>query len=321
MPSETPLATDAVASPVQESGSRSEGTPPRPGHRRNRQPDWAPRRGPRLSLGAVGLTVFLLIVLACVLAPVLSPDSPNTIFLNARLRPPSFQSHGGALHLLGTDELGRDLLTRMLYGGRLSLFVSAVGLLTAGIFGTTVGLVAGYFGGVVDLVVMRVADIQLGIPSTLLAVVVVAALGPSTRNLVVVLAVSGWVDYARVTRSRVLATREDEYVLAARIIGAGNARRMFNHILPNVMSSVLVIANLQLANMILLEASLSFLGLGVQPPNPSWGNIVAEGQPYLANAWWIATVPGIAIALTVVSVTVCGDWLSDKLDPRGLQRS
>lgn len=272
--------------------------------------------GAREIVGVAALGAFVVIALLCLLAPVVAPYSPTAIDLTARFQGPSLSASHGFPHIAGTDELGRDIFSRLLYGGRISLLVSGASVLAASVVGVVLGLLAGYLGGIADIVIMRFADIQLGIPTILLAVVVIAARGTSLVSLVIVMAVAGWVDYARVVRSRVLSVRELDYVTAARILGVGAFQRLRRHILPNVASSVIVIANLQVATMILLEAALSFLGLGVQPPTPSWGNIAAEGRIYLGSAWWVATMPGVAIVLVVVSITLFGDWMRDRFDPK-----
>jgi peptide/nickel transport system permease protein len=219
-------------------------------------------------------------------------------------------------HPLGTDELGRDILSRILYGSRVTLSIAAAAVILGGVVGVLLGIVAGYSRGMVDRVLMRIVDVQLSLPLMLLALLVVAALGPSTRNLIIVLALTSWLRYARIIRGQVLALREREFILSAHSIGAGTWRIILRHLLPNVMTPALVIATLELARIIIMDASLSFLGLGVQPPNPSWGRMLADGRVYISSAWWIVTFPGIAILLTVLSVNLLGDWLRDYFDPK-----
>jgi peptide/nickel transport system permease protein len=221
---------------------------------------------------------------------------------------------------LGTDAVGRDVLARLIYGARVSLTVGfvAVGI---GVFtGCLLGLLAGFFGGWVDTVLMRLADVQLSFPSFLLAISLMAVLGAGLINVILALSIGGWVRTARVMRSNVLPLREIEYVQAARAIGCGSRRLMLSHILPNAVTPVFVLATLSLGATIITESSLSFLGLGVDPETPSWGSMLAEGRPYLASAWWVATLPGIAISITVLGVNIVGDWLRDELDPRMKRR-
>ncbi|MHB9091159.1 MAG: ABC transporter permease [Chloroflexota bacterium] len=282
-----------------------------------RPPGWkrlvsACRRHPTVPVGA---TLILLLVVVSVLAPFLAPYDPYRISLVQRMLPP-LGLGGTPDHLLGTDPLGRDALSRVLYAGRISLAVAATAVLGSGLIGISLGLVAGYYGGRLDDLIMRVADVQLSFPVVMLAISLVAVVGTSLPTLVVVLAISGWVLYARTVRSMVLSLKQVEFVAAAKMMGAGSNRIMFRHILTNVQESVLVIATVQVANMILLESGLSFLGLGVQPPEPSWGGMLADGRDYLSNAWWIATVPGIFISLAVLGANLLGDGLRDMLDPR-----
>lgn len=261
--------------------------------------------------GLAGMVIIAVIVAAALLAPVLPIRSPLAVSLAARMQPP------GATHVLGTDQLGRDIMSRTLYGARVSLSIVGVAMLLAAAIGIPLGLVSGFVGGLLDRVLMRLVDLQLAFPLMLLALTVIVVLGPTVFNLVAVLTLAGWVRFARVVRGEVLALREREFVLAARAAGASNLRLMFRHILPGVAGPIFVIGTLELARMILLESSLSFLGLGTQPPDPSWGRMLADGRSYLANAWWIATIPGVAIMLTVLSVNLVGDHLRDRFDPRG----
>jgi peptide/nickel transport system permease protein len=265
-------------------------------------------------IGACLLATFVVLVVA---APILPLPSPTQADLRARLRPPTLELDArGYAHPLGTDNIGRDMLSRILHGGQLTLAVGAAAVVLGGIVGVFLGIFAGYSGGVWDRVLMRLVDMQLAFPLMLLALIVAAALGPSVRNLILVLALTSWTRYARIVRGQVLAVREREFVQSARAIAASPWRIMFRHILPNVMTPALVVATLELARVIILEAALSFLGLGVQPPWPSWGRMLAEGRTYMASAWWIAAFPGIAIMLTVLSVNLLGDWLRDFFDPK-----
>jgi peptide/nickel transport system permease protein len=274
----------------------------------------------RLSpLMVVGGVILLLVALACALAPALAPTDPIKTVFSARLRPP-LGLGGTPGYLLGTDNLGRDILSRTLYGGRISLTLATGAVVLAAISGVVLGLLSGYVGGAIDDVIMRAADIQLSFPVIMLAIAIIAVVGTSEIAIVGVLALSGWVLYARTLRASLLSIRQVEYVEAARALGAGGFRIVVRHILPNTLAPILVIASAQFATMVLLETGLSFLGLGVQPPRPSWGNMLAEGRDYLSNAWWLATVPGLAISLVVLGANLFGDGLRDVLDPRLRQR-
>lgn len=264
---------------------------------------------------AFGAAVVAVAVVLVVLAPVVAPMDPAEQVLAARLIPPLGVSDRG-VHLLGTDPLGRDIASRLVFGGRVSMFVGLAAVVVAGGVGVVLGLVAGFVRGIWSAVIMRVADVQLALPFMVLALALVAAVGPSLGNLIVVLGVTGWVVYARVVRAETLSLREREFVLAARAVGAGGARIVARHILPNASSSIIVLASLQMSRMMLFEASLSFLGVGVPPPTPTWGSMIAEGRGYLGVAWWVSTVPGLALFATVLGVTLVGDRLRDVLDPR-----
>jgi ABC-type dipeptide/oligopeptide/nickel transport system permease subunit len=263
----------------------------------------------------VGGVLLLLAVLACAAAPLLTPVDPIKPAFGARLTPPV--RLGGTLpHPLGTDNLGRDIFARMLYGGRISLALAGGAVALAAIAGIALGLVSGYAGGAADDLIMRLADLQLSFPVVMLAIVIIAVVGTSEFALLGVLALSGWVLYARTLRASLLSIRQLEYVEAARALGAGPLRIVVRHILPNALAPTLVIASAQFATMVLLETGLSFLGLGIQAPRPSWGNMLAEGRDYLSNAWWLATVPGLAISVVVLGANLFGDGLRDVLDPR-----
>lgn len=267
--------------------------------------------------GLFGMVLLVAFVGAALLAPVLDLPNPVRGDLKARLAPPTWTSlFSPGAHPLGTDQLGRDILSRIIHGSQITLAVAASAVVLGGIVGVFLGIVAGYRGGMVDRILMRLVDIQLAIPLMLLALLVVAALGPSLSNLIVVLAVTSWIRYARIIRGQVLSLREREFVLAARAISAPTSRIMLRHILPNVLTPALVVATLELARIIIMDAALSFLGLGVQPPTASWGRMLAEGRTYISSAWWIVTFPGLAILLTVLSVNLVGDWLRDYFDPR-----
>lgn len=257
----------------------------------------------------------LSVVLAGVFAPLLVPRDPETQKTDVRLEGPGLVFEDGTVAILGTDQLGRDVLSRAIFGIRASLFVGISGVLLAGLLGVGLGLIAGYFGGPWDMAIMRLADIQLAFPGILMALALTAALGPSVRNLIVALTVTGWVLYARLVRGVVLSVKEREFVEGARALGANNSRIVLRHVLPNVISPVVIVAALDLGRMILAESSLSFLGLGIQPPTPSWGSMIADGRSYLFNAWWVSTFPGLFLAVTVMVIALLGDAIRDSLDP------
>jgi peptide/nickel transport system permease protein len=269
----------------------------------------------RSPTAVVGGLILIVVILASVGAPLLAPADPVKPSFGKRLQPPRVFG-GASTYLLGTDNLGRDILARLLYGGRVSLVLAASAVALAASAGVVVGLAAGVIGGRLDDFVMRLADVQLAFPVIMLAIAIVAVVGTSPGALVSVLALSGWVLYARTVRAHVLTIRQLEYVEAARTLGASDVRVVLRHILPNTLAPILVIGSSQFATMVLLESGLSFLGLGIQPPQPSWGAMLAEGRDYLSNAWWLATVPGIAISLVVLGANLLGDGLRDLLDPR-----
>lgn len=270
-------------------------------------------RSPRARVGLLLVASVVLLALGGVVATPFDPLRQN---LATGARPPLSIGADGGFHLLGTDTLGRDLLSRILFGARISLLVGALAVFVAGGIGVTAGVIAGYFGRWIDQFIMRLADVQLAIPVVLLAIALVAALGPGLVNLIVVLGVARWPVYARTVRGSVLAVRELQYVEAARSLGAAHLRILWRHVLPNVLSPILVIATQQVGIMILTESSLTFLGIGVPPEVPTWGAMIADGRNYLTNAWWVTTVPGLALMLTVMAVYFFGDGLRDVLDPR-----
>jgi peptide/nickel transport system permease protein len=263
-----------------------------------------------------GLLLVLAILAAALLSSLLAPFDPQLQSLADRLLPPFSQAGDGSFHLLGTDQLGRDLLSRLVYGARVSLLVGLGASLLAGLIGVLLGLAAGYLGGWVDDLVTRLADVQLALPYILLAIAMLAILGGSLVNIILVLSLAQWVTYTRVVRSGVLSIREREYVLAARALGIAPVMIMLRHILPNVLAPVIVIATFAVAQSIVAEAGLSFLGLGVPPSVPSWGGMLADARSYLVIAWWLAAIPGLAITVTVIGVNLLGDWLRDRFDPR-----
>lgn len=269
----------------------------------------------RRTNGAVGAAIILLVVGVALLTPYLSPHDPNAQNLMARLKPPAMLG-GTWAHPLGTDQLGRDIASRVMYGARVSLFVGFVTAFAAGIVGTTVGLVAGFFTGFVRTFLMRLVDVFLAIPYILFAVVVVGALGSGITNLILVLALTRWVQFARIVYGQTLSVREKEYVEAARVRGNSRLRVLLAHVLPNVSTPIIVVMTLEVSFMIIMESALTFLGLGVSPHTPSWGWMLAEGKDYMSLAWWLTVVPGLTIVATVLGINLFGDALRDTLDPR-----
>lgn len=256
------------------------------------------------------------LVVVAVFANVLSPVDPLAGSLRDRLIPP-FTDRS---HPLGTDPLGRDMLARLMYGARISLMVGVSAVVVGMIVGSLLGLLAGFFGGWPDAILMRVADAQLSLPSFILALAIMATLGAGLFNVILALSIGSWVRYARVVRSMVLPLREVDYILAAETVGCQPSRVMLRHVLPNVVTPVIILATLGLGSTIISESSLSFLGLGVNPETPSWGSMLAEGRAYLDSAWWVAAFPGLAITITVLAVNLIGDALRDQLDPHTMRR-
>jgi peptide/nickel transport system permease protein len=263
----------------------------------------------------IPILILASIAIVAVFAEMLAPYNPEVGKLAARFRPPAWQAGGSAEYLLGTDHLGRDVLSRMLWGARVSLLVGFAAVGVGGLVGAALGLLAGYRGGWADTMIMTLADAQLAFPFILLAIGIIAVLGPSFPTLVVVIGLSGWMSYARVLRSQVMVLRSREFVDAILALGGSMPRVIARHIVPNILSSLVVIATLELARSIVLEATLSFLGLGVQPPTPSWGGMIQEGREHLDSAWWISTCPGVLLMLTSLAVSRTGYWLRDLLDP------
>jgi peptide/nickel transport system permease protein len=274
------------------------------------------RRLVRRRTALFGMLVVVAVMLAAVLAPLVSPFDPLEQDIGQRLREPGWQDGQGRVHPLGTDHLGRDILARIIFGSRIALAVGLAAVAISGVIGMLIGLVAGYFGGRMDDFLMRLADIQLAFPFILLAIAVIGVLGPSLGNIIIVIGVSSWVVYARVVRGEVLSIREREYVHAAVALGSRPWRVLRSHVLPNTFTPWLVVATLDMARVIVIESALSFLGLGVQPPTPTWGGMLADGRVYLSTAWWLATFPGLAILVTVLGINLFGDGLRDTLDPR-----
>lgn len=275
-----------------------------------------PRRGRSKTGLYVSVTGLALIVLVAILAPLLAPHSPTTQVLEDRLLPPVFVDGGSWEHPLGTDEVGRDLLSRVIYGARVSILVGLLAVLVRMVAGVSIGLLAGYFGGALRAFFMRLGDIQMALPSLILALGIIAAIGPGFGNVVLVLGFTGWILYARLVVSQVILIRGLDYVNSARLLGASHRRILWRHVLPNIMPSVIVYASLDVGMMMYMEASLSFIGLGVQPPTPSWGGMTSSGQALLSTHWWVSTIPGSALLVTLIFINVLGEQVRDRLDPK-----
>jgi peptide/nickel transport system permease protein len=274
-------------------------------------------REDRFALAAAVLV--LLFALAALAAPLIAPHDPGEADLFRRLQPPAWLGDGEWSYPLGCDALGRDILSRLIYGARVSMFVGLAVIALATLAGVAAGLAAGYLGGWVDAVISRVIDILLGFPYLIFAIGLMAMTGPGLENVILALAYKEWVVPCRVVRAETQVARAVEYVEAARAVGASSSHIMLREILPNVLSSVIVLAPIRMASVVILEASLSFLGLGIQPPTPSWGSMVADGREFLLNAWWVSTFPGVAILLLVLAINVASQGLRDAFDPRGFE--
>jgi peptide/nickel transport system permease protein len=261
---------------------------------------------------ALTAIVFILVVIVvALLSPLIVPSNINSPSFGSRLLPPLSDGH-----IAGTDQLGRDVWGRLLLGSRISLFVGFGAVFFAALIGIPIGMVAGYFGRWFDTILMRLADVQLSFPFILLALTINAILGLGLRNIVITLVIAGWIEYARIARGETLVVREREYIQAAHVIGVSQFRMFVSHVLPNIITPLIVISTLQVARFIIAEASISFLGFGVQPPTPAWGSMVSEGLDYIYSAWWLITLPGLALAVLSLAVNIAGDWLRDTLDPR-----
>jgi ABC-type dipeptide/oligopeptide/nickel transport system permease subunit len=269
----------------------------------------------RLRPLAAGGLVLIAAVGAALLAPALAPHDPYAQAVGSRLIPPVWEEGGGWANPLGTDPLGRDLLSRIIYGARISISAGALAVAVSMVLGVVMGLVAGYFGRGVDTIIGNLVNLMLAFPFLLLALAAVAVMGPGFRNMVIVLGITGWPIYTRVVRAETLKYREREFVLAARALGLGSWRVIWGHVFPNLINTVIVMASLEVARMIILESFLSFLGLGIQPPTPSWGSMLGEGRVYMFTHWWLAAFPGLAIFITTLGINLFGDGLRDLLDP------
>jgi len=272
---------------------------------------WASRKLP-----LIPMFILAVFVITGVIAPLIAPHDPERGDIRARMVPPVWLEGGTTEYLLGTDHLGRDMLSRVIYGARISLVVVAVTLGVGLVIGVIAGLLAGWYGRWIDELMMRIVDIKLAIPTILLALVLVLALGQSFLIIVAILAIAVWPRFARNTRGEVLQLKTMDYVALAKVAGASTPRILFKHIFPGVVNTLIILASLEVGIVILLESTLSFLGAGVPPPTPAWGSMVADGRDRLAVAWWISTMPGVAIMMVVLAMNLFGDWLRDKLDPR-----
>ena len=279
---------------------------------------WAEAR--RYPLFPIALLLIVLVIPA-IFSDIIAPHDPTTGSLSSRLQPPVWMEGGDANHLLGTDRVGRDILSRIMHGARVSVTIAAIAIFIAGVLGTSLGIIAGYWGGWVDALVMRLVDISLSIPIILLALVIVAATEPSILNVIVVLVLLMWSRYARLVRGETLAVRVQDFISRAQVAGSSHRRIMFRHVFPNVFNSVIVLATLNVGFVIVLEATLSFLAVGIPPPQPAWGLMVADGRVLIASAqgWWVSLFPGLAIMLVVLCMNLLGDWLRDRLDPKQRQ--
>ncbi len=278
---------------------------------RSRQAAETLRRAP-----LIPLFIIVVVIFTAMFAPLLTPHSTTAPSLADRLTPPVWQEGGSWEHPLGTDALGRDLGTRLMYGGRVSMLVALFTLAIGGGIGTAIGLVSGYFGGRIDAVLMRSADSTLAFPIILFAILLVVAVGPNMANVVIAIALVLWARYARVIRGEVLSLRERDFIARSRVAGCSHFRIVMFHLFPNTVNTLLVLLTLQVGWVIIVEASLSFLGAGIPPPTPAWGSMVSDGREYVDTAWWVSAIPGIAIMLTVVAFNLFGDWLRDTLDPK-----
>lgn len=270
----------------------------------------------RLKFGAAGAIILIVIVFSAIFAPQVAPHDPYNQDIIMRLKPPVWMEGGVSEFPLGTDTMGRDILSRLIFGARVSLLTGTISVLFAMTIGVFLGLLSGYYGKTADSAVNMLVNIWLAFPSILLALAVIAVLGPSFINMILVLAMTGWVLYTRPVRSEVQSICQQEYITAAKASGMRDRRIIFLHILPNIQNSIVVIASLEVARMIILESFLSFLGVGIQPPTPSWGGMLGEGRAYMLMRWWLAVFPGLAIFVTTISINLVGEALRDLLDPR-----
>ena len=279
-------------------------------------PDEARPRGEWGRLPWAAFAIIAVLVVVAVFAPLIAAHSPTEQSLPNKLKPPAWQQGGSTTHLLGTDMLGRDLFSRLVYGARVSLTVAMFALMSGGLIGLAVGIVAGYVGGRTDSALMRIVDATLTFPTILIALLLAVSLGAGLRTIVLAITVIIWARFARVVRGEVLSVKTRDFVALARVHGCSHLRIMAIHIVPNVLNTFMVLLTLHIGFVIIVEASLSFLGAGIPPPTPSWGQMVADGRGHIASAWWLSALPGAAIMLVVLAFNLFGDWLRDWLDPR-----
>lgn len=281
-------------------------------------PEWKRkvRKFVKNPIGIIGLIMLVVITLISIAAPLLTSHDPIEVNLDNKLKPPAWQEGGSWEHWLGTDEVGRDVWARLVYGSRVSLSVGFFAVVISLTIGTALGILAGYFRGKTDFAISTVVDIMMAFPFILLALATIAVMGPSLLNMILVLGLTDWTQYARLVRGDVIGLREQEFIQAGYALGSKHWRMIWRHLLPNCLPSVIVLATLAMARAILMESSLSFLGLGVSSPAPSWGFMMSTGRPYIATAWWLATLPGIAILITVLGINLAGDRIRDMLDPK-----
>ncbi len=264
----------------------------------------------------IPLFIIVVFVLCAILANLITTQDVYSVQLPNRLIPPFWLEGGSLNHLLGTDPLGRDILTRIIFGARVSVIIAITALTIGGGIGTLVGLTAGFYGGKIDTILMRFADITLAFPLILFAILLVMVLGPSMINVIIAISLVLWARYARVIRGEVLGLMQRDFIARAKVSGASDWRIMMRHLLPNVMPTLIVLLTLQVGWVIIVEASLSFLGAGIPPPTPAWGSMLADGREYVSTAWWVTTAPGVAIMLVVLAFNLAGDWLRERLDPK-----
>lgn len=256
------------------------------------------------------------IVICGIFGPLFFPHDPTGMNTSISLQPPAWMEGGDVSYFLGTDLLGRDIVSRLIDGARASLIVSLVGVFIAGCIGVTIGMLAGYFRGWFDTLIMRIVDIWMSIPPILFIILLTGAIGGGITTIIIAIGLVYWTSYARVVRAQTLSVQEQEFVALAKVTGCSHLRILVRHLLPNILNTIVVMATLQLGSAIMLEASITFLGMGIQPPETAWGLIVADGRSYMSTAWWVPTFGGLAIMLTVMGANLMGDWLRDKLDPR-----
>ena len=262
------------------------------------------------------IALLLPVVICGVFGPLFYPHDPTAMKLSFALKPPAWVASGDWSYLLGTDNMGRDLLSRLIEGARISLLVAVFGVGIAGVFGVALGMIAGYFEGKIDNIIMRIVDIQMSIPAILLIILLAAVLGGGLVTIIISVSIVFWTTYARVIRGEVLSIKQRDFVALAKVTGCGHLRILRKHIFPNLVNTVLVLATLQLGRAIIIEAGITFLGLGIQPPATAWGLIISDGRIYMSTAWWVPTFAGFSIMITVLGANLFGDWLRDKLDPR-----